>query len=347
VADLGQFLGIDPRNVPGGAGGLDTLLLRLVKQRDDPVPRFAFQRRAAQVAVGFRKAVKRIEDEADEAVQEALRRDWNGIAMQDRDAAIERAVAPIERVASRSRKELLADLEAEGLRMERQTRRSSKRKFQFDIPTVMTGALVLSALRRSASPLGFIEDEYVRRANVARDAARAAITAGVAAGKSSRDVSRDAATAARGAIRNDDYWRDVSMATLNRSRTAALITSYADAGVSGYHVRAQPDACDKCRFIESSSLRTPFSVRRGAEVLSRATEARTPQEVRRASPFLGEGVDASGRRAVFVGSGETRRAIAVVRGDGFESADSPEELSRAGIMLPPFHPRCKCVPVPA
>lgn len=323
------------------------MLLRLLKQDSDPVPRFAFARRAAQAAVRLRKIARDAEDEADEAIQDALRRDWNAMEPGDRDAAIERAIAPIERVAARTRRDLLADLEAESLRVERQTRRASKLRFRFDIPTVMTGALVLSALQRSASVLGFIEGEYVRRANAARDAARAAIVAGIAAGKSSRDVSRDAVAAARGGIRRDDYWRDVAMATLNRSRTAALITSYAEAGVSGYVVRAQPDACDKCRYMESASQASAFSVQRGIDVLREATTARTPEAVRRASPFLGEGVDSSGRRAVFVGSGESRRAIAVVRGQGFADADSSGDLSRAGILLPPFHPRCKCVPVPA
>jgi len=347
VADFACYLGITARNRAGATSGLEPLLLRLMKKEQDPVPRAAFIQRAARAAVGMRKVVKGGEDDADAAVQDALRRDWHGMDEAAREAAIERAVAPIERVATRARRELLADLESESLRMERQTRRSSKARFKFDIPTALTGGLVLAALQRSASVLGFIEGEYVRRADRARDAARSAVAAGLAAGKSSRDVSRVAAAAARGNVQNSDYWRDVAMSTLNRARTAALITSYEEGGVTGYTVRAQPDACAKCRYVDSASRLAPFSVKRGVNALQRATAARTPEDLRRASPFLGEGVDASGRQAIFVGAGESRRAIAVVRGEGFEAGQTSVELAAAGILLPPFHPRCKCVPVPA
>jgi len=108
-------------------------------------------------------------------------------------------------------------------------------------------------------------------------------------------------------------------------------------------MRAFPGACRKCEFMDGQE----FPVSQGVSLLERASNARTVQGVRAAHPFLGEGVDPSGRQAVFVGTGKSRQAIATVSGAAFTDTFSSSQLVGASVMLSPFHPRCRCVPVPA
>lgn len=335
---------------------LDALgVLPLTKQgEEDPLERDEFTRRMVELATALRVAFRRREAATVSEIEQALAQAWSTIPPADRARALRRVARALADAPRPLRRRVLDRVEAAAVLVARRTREGARRRFRFPIDPRLPRGEARQVLGLAASTPGFIEDEYARRAERWGDVAATAVAAGIAAGLADTDIARRLAATARGLLVRPEYFGGVAAAVLNRARTDSLLALYEEVDVRRYEVRAVLDTrtCVKCRFMHGKR----FTIRGGRGLLRRLARLRRVSAIGRANPFLRQGRDAAGRQVIYVpGRRGTRRVVAVVtesaegRADAvgrFAQAWSADRLAEAGVGPPPYHPLCRCVPVP-
>jgi hypothetical protein len=314
-----------------------------VKQ-GDPLSRPEFSRRVAALASAFPRAVGADERRAERLLQERIAVHVAEFGAGERarlEAAVREIVAD---VPSGARRALLSAIEEPSVRMERDARRASVARFRLTAPTALGTPAVAAALRRGVVASQFIPEHFRQRGQSAGASAYNRIAAGLERGEDPAAVAAASADVAAMRMRDTAGWRQVASATLARARSGSMLDTFRDGGVRSYQIHAvrDVDTCDKCWFMHGHTFDVPVGVRALAHTSATRVAA--------LAPFLSEGVDDEGHRAVFapIQGGRKRLAIVQESGSGRFGAAAPDaDLVALGIVAPPFHPGCRCEPVPA
>jgi hypothetical protein len=286
---------------------------------------------------------------------QALDNNWRGLSPSARDEAIDRAaqaLGGVPRVIAVPVTQALSNAGREVVTRAKDTARGF-----YDLPIAGAFDLVDQRVIEHAarSQANYIRDEYGKRVAAASERAREVVASGLADGLDARDIGRRLAPemAALSVRRSESYYQMVASVFAGRARSWGLLSSFEHAGLGEYTVSCVLDAasCNACRLMAEEN----FSVLAAAERYRRASASDDPEAVVRLQPFLGTATNDDGEQAVYYRRGDERRAVARVvesavgqddvRGR-FDRRMTRGAMETAGISMPPFHPHCRCCPVP-
>ena len=336
---------------------LDALgILPLGKQdEENPLDRDEFTRRLLALAATLQRTTSRNEAKAIRDFAELAERDWPDLSAAERGRAIRRLRNVIDRIPVGLRSRMTDRIEVEALRMERRARDAARRKFNLDIPTRAPRPQIARAVRLLRPTFDFVEDEFSRRAERFNDLAALAIAGSISRGAEAKEITERLTREATALIQRPDYYTAVSGAVLNRARTNAVLGAFTEAKIAKYRVVAVLDekTCIKCRFMHN----TIFTVSSGQAILNSVAGASSPQAIARANPFLRQGRDRAGNQIIYIlGPGGSRIVVARVTQNAegtvgergrFGKSMSPQQLAKAKLGPPPYHPICRCDVEPA
>lgn len=331
-------------------------LLPLSKQGDDDVlDRGEFTRRLGALAASLQAILLVEERQAIREIVEILDVDWPQLNARQRGRVLRRAAVVLRNIPQGQGRRLLGRAEAAALLMERRARQAARQRVGLAVQARPRPRDVMQAVRLAAPTPDFIEEEYERRSRAFAGSAAVVVTAALARGRDRTAITESVQSRARVFVDRPDYLEGVAGAVLNRSRTASLLRVYQEVGLRQYEVRSARDAdvCDKCLWMDGTVIPIDQSV----DLLDRVARSRRPSSIARVNPFLREGRDAEGQRIIYVpGTDGARLTLAVVERSGagqadefgrFDRAATATRLTRIGIGPPPYHPRCRCVPIVA
>lgn len=149
--------------------------------------------------------------------------------------------------------------------------------------------------------------------------------------------------------RPPSYWDVVSEAFIGRARSASSITALEDASVETYQLVAVIDevTTDICRHLDGMVFKVS-DARAHIEALNVLENA---EDVKYAAPWVRKGAHADGGKRLFIphADGTTttlakidRSGVGSVTDKGtYSDTKSADELAALGVLVPPFHGRCR------
>jgi SPP1 gp7 family putative phage head morphogenesis protein len=327
-----------------------------VEKAIDPRSENGFLRIVSQVSRALRGVTSEAEKDAVRRAIDRLDVDWphlDGEARRQVVRAANQALAGLPDVVLPKVDEVLG---VEARRVVLGTRASIERDFALKIDSDLSRTDERIAKFVAESQSNFIRDELGRRQANLSAKARQIASDGIAQGLGRDEISRQLAEAFRSttASRNAFYWDVVASAFVNRARSYAEVSSYADAGISHYIVTAVLDevTTEICRFLDGKR----FSVGGAMEQFERVEHLHDPERIKLVQPWLKVGQDSKGNRAIFVPREGRNLRVAIIERSGvgtrddrgaFRSGLSSPRLEAVGVGLPPFHGLCRTSTVPA
>lgn len=323
----------------------------------DPLSERGFLRIVDRVG----KALRGVTGEAEaKAVRRAIDRldvDWPNLSGEARGRVVRAANQALADLPQTILPKVNEVLGVESKRVVRGTREGVIREFGLKIDSDLSRTDERIARWVSESQTNFIRDELGRRQQKLSATARKIASEGIAQGLGRDEISRQLREAFRDttASRNAFYWDVVASAFVNRARSYAEISSYADAGISTYIITAVLDevTTDICRFLDGKH----FSVGGAMAQFERVDKLRDPERIKTEQPWLQVRQDSQGNRAIFV-PGEKRAVRAAIiersaqlqglrdeRG-AFRSGLSGSRLEALSVGPPPYHGLCRTTTVP-
>lgn len=285
---------------------------------------------------------------------EVLDVQWTTLSTRQRDAVLQRAFSKMAGTSGKVVPQVRSILETAGRSIVVGTKRFVGHHHGFEI-TPSLHAVDRAVIDHAASSQAhFIRDEYGRREQALSDLARRVVARGLESGLDNDAIggALQSALTAAGVKRADAYWTMIASVFAGRARTWGTLSSFTEAGIEEYAIEAALDeqTCDVCRFMHGQAFTTAAGVASFAQVAA----AEDPAAVVDLMPFCGVGVAPDGGRALLVGRGEDRSLLASVVESGVGKRDAvgayAGAMSRKGMestgLTCPFHPRCRCIPVP-
>lgn len=242
--------------------------------------------------------------------------------------------------------------EVEGPKLFKTTRSSVIARENIDISASLAQRDLAAEASIRKSQLNFIRDSAGKRAGDLATKAREIVARGNAQGLGTDVIAKDLeARFAAQIARPASYWRVVADSFVGRARTTSQIYSYEDAEIETFEVVAIIDqvTTDQCRFMDGQT----FSVSTGRELLDQLTDLEDPEDVKYANPWVRKGADESGGQRLFVPHADgSTTTIAKIDRSGVGASDdrgvfsggkSSGDLSKLGIVFPPYHGRCRTI----
>jgi SPP1 gp7 family putative phage head morphogenesis protein len=323
----------------------------------DPRSPDGFLRIVDQVARALRRAAQGAEADAVRRVIDQLDVDWPHLTDADRMRIVRAANEAIAGVPPAIMPKVHEVLDLEAGRVVRGTRRSVKQTFSLKISSDFTRTDERIAQFVARSQTNFIRDEYGRRQIAFSEKARQIVSRGIAQGLGRDEISRQLREAFRNTAVNRSafYWDVVASAFVGRARSAAEVSSYAEAGISHYLIVAVLDevTTDICRFLHGKR----FSVGASMAQFARIERLRDPERIKHAQPWLQVRQDRLGNRVIVVPTERGNVRVAVVEDSAerkhakdergrFRSGMSAAKLEAINVGPPPFHALCRSTTVP-
>ena len=323
----------------------------------DPRSSEGFLRIVDQVARALRRAAQGAEADAVRRVIDQLDVDWPHLTDADRMRIVRAANEAIAGVPPAIMPKVHEVLDLEAGRVVRGTRRSVKQKFSLKISSDFTRTDERIAQFVARSQTNFIRDEYGRRQVAFSEKARQIVSRGIAQGLGRDEISRQLREAFRNTAVNRSafYWDVVASAFVGRARSAAEVSSYAEAGISHYLIIAVLDevTTDICRFLHGKR----FSVGASMAQFARIERLRDPERIKHEQPWLQVRQDRRGNRVIVVPTERGDVRVAVVEDSAerkhakdergrFRSGMSAAKLEAINVGPPPYHGLCRTNVVP-
>ncbi len=285
---------------------------------------------------------------------DALDTKWTTLSERQRDSVIRHAVSRVTGVHGNVVPKVRSILRTTGREIVLGTKQVNRERHGLEITPSFHAADTTVIDHAAASQAFFLRDEYGRREQALSALARQVVARSLESGFDNDAIGRalqEALTAA-GAKRTDAYWTMIASVFAGRARTWGTLSSFTEAGIDEYEIEATLDeqTCDVCRFMHGRT----FTTSAGVASFEQVAAAGDPGAVVDLMPFCGVGVAPEGGRALFFGRGEDRALLATVVESGFGKRDAvgtyAEGIRRAAMesagLICPFHPRCRCLPVP-
>lgn len=235
------------------------------------------------------------------------------------------------------------------------TKRGVIKQYKYSIDAAFTVKDERVAKRIVSSQEFFVRDSYGRRAEQASKLARDVIARGADQGLGPRELGKELQTALGSlADRSEAYYRMAAGVFVNKARSYAALSGYADAGIETFKFEAVMDEVTSlvCRYMHGRT----FKVQHALNHFDTVAELDDPEDVKTASPWLAEGVSDEGTPVLYYKDASGDRVhVATVTSDAsgkrddrgsFNSHLDDDELSAAGIMTPPIHGNCRSTVVP-
>lgn len=322
---------------------------------EDVLDRGEFTKRMVALAAALAVVLRGRENAAGRRIARILDRDWPKMTALARGRTLREAARMLQKIPKGAERRLQVRAITAALAMDRRARAAAIQRNNLDVRRHPTPAEENKAGRLARPTDEFIVDEYERRGNVFATTAAIAIGIGLARGQSASDITARVQGRATAALGRDAYLRGVAGAVLNRARNNSLLNVYREAGAGFVQVLSTRSerTCEKCLWIHG----TVFPVSGTFDLMDEVARQRTPAAITETNPFLREGVSDNGDRIIYVpGAFGARHTLGTVlesrqgqvdRVSSFDRAPNPIELLSLGIGLPPYHPDCQCIPVPA
>lgn len=339
------------------AGMLDELLGGVV----EPVTKAielstgkGFDRAVALLAARLRKAAGPADAAA---VRDALRHldiDWAGASRSERSRAVNLAIVAAGKATAIIPAQIRAPFGDVVDDMVRATRQDARRQ-GISIAADFNALDRRIIIHLTNSQGNFVRDEYGRRSEAFGAQARAIVASSLEQGLGRDDIAEELDRAARATFvnRSASYWTVIASAFVGNARSYAQMSSYAEAGIERYRIMAVLDevTTPQCRFLDGKE----FSVGSALDRFEQIENAEEPETIKQLAPWIREGTDEqSGKRVLWIGSGDARTSIAEVSRSGvgarddrgeFRSLVSDKDLDTLGIGFPPYHGRCRTTTV--
>jgi SPP1 gp7 family putative phage head morphogenesis protein len=334
---LGEFLG---------------LRLNKAVDLDDPG---AFDRAVATLAAELRSKTNANDTAAVRSAIKILDVDWKNTTAQGRRDLISRAMDAAARATRNVPKQSSTTFGPAADEIVQATRDHSRRVQNLNIAADFNALdrRIVSHLKKTQA--AFVRDEYGRRLDQFGEEARRIVAEGLEAGLGRDDIAGDLQRAANAALvkKSPFYWEVVAGAFVSNGRSFAQMSSYAEAGIERYIIEAVLDerTTEICRFLHGKT----FSVKDALGRFERIEAMESPEDIKQVQPWVREALDPdTGRKALFVGSGDARIPITEVTRSAFGTRDdrgefrgslSEREMMDLGISFPPYHGLCRTTTV--
>jgi hypothetical protein len=326
------------------------LRVEVTKALDLSTPR-GFDRAVAVLGARLRSATHQSDVAAVRAAVGSLDVDWASTTPTERSRLVSRALVEAKRALAIVPVRIRAPFGEAAESVIRATRSDARLRQGLAI------SAEFNALdRRIAKHIvrfqgNFVRDEYGRRLDALGAQAKAIVARGLEQGLGRADIAGDLERAARSALveRSRGYWETVASAFVGQGRSLAQVSSYAEAGIERYEIVAVLDERTTaiCRLMHGRVVSVEASLRH----FDRVDRLSRPEDVKTALPWAREAVGAeSGNTLLYVNTPRGRVALAEVTRSGVGTRDDRGEfrrvasdaaLTRAGLMWPPFHGRCR------
>lgn len=279
--------------------------------------------------------------------------DWSQLSEQQRDKAIARAMGALAGVPAIVGPKIGSVLAAEGKTLVEQTKRAARDKYSLRIDPTFDAVDHVVIAHAASSQAFYIRNEYGKRVDAFSELARQIVADGLEQGLDKYQIGAALKSALEGtsADRSEAYFRMIASVFAARSRTYATVASFADAGIETTVVSASLDeeTCLTCRFMDGKVI----STRSILDNFRRVAASPDPEDVREIMPFANVGRDDDGQYLYYKKAGE-RVQLARVDESGYGKRDDrgtfsnhvdQNGLEASGCSMP-FHPHCRCEPIP-
>ena len=337
------------REVSGDTGPITKVI--------DPLSEQGFLRTVDRIARALRGVSKEAEADAVRRAIERLDVDWPNLSARGRAQVVRAANQALSNLPAAILPGVDEVLGVESRRVVLGTRSGVKRKFGLKIDADLSRTDERIARFVSESQSNFIRDELGRRQAALSQRARDIASEGIKQGLGRDAIAGQLRDAFRSttANRNAFYWDVVASAFVNRARSLAEVSSYADAGISHYIISAVLDevTTDICRFLDGKRM----SVGTALEQFRSTERLRDPERIKVAQPWLQVRQDRSGNRAIFVPgeNGPTRVAVVEESAElaglkdergSFRAGFGSQRLESVNVGPPPYHGLCRTTTLP-
>ncbi len=233
------------------------------------------------------------------------------------------------------------------------TKKSTFRQLKLPVPIDLSPRDKRVVRFVSKSQSNFVRDEFGRRRKMFSARARHIVSGGLDKGLGSKEISRELnrRLGPTSLARRKPYWDNIASIYANRGRTFSQISSFQEAGIKRYKFEAIMDEATSniCRYMHGKT----FSVDEGIKRIDEVERLRDPEKIRDVQPFVQDGVDDEGKPIMYYGGrapGERRVTVARITESGLGTKDKRgsfsgglknEQLSNAGISMPPLHGKCR------
>lgn len=327
-----------------------------VAKADNPLEPDGFDRIVTSLTRSLAN-VTRVDEAA--ALKTALQRldvDWAALNPLARQRVVDAARAALQEGADKALPKVRERFKVVGSRTIRETRKASVRKFSLAIDVSLSERDRRAEQYVATSPANFVRDQYGRLIEAASERARAVVARGLAEGVGRADIAQRLQDELGDRIvRGTNYWETVAGQYVNQARTFSLLNSFSDAGIERYVWESVIDEAttEECRFFHGQEFTVAGGVAAMEAVL--AASEQDPESVTTVNPWVREGIDATGQRALYVDRGGVREVLARVLESGagqrdgvgrYGDAVSTSRLEAAGIPWPPIHGKCRSTIIP-
>jgi SPP1 gp7 family putative phage head morphogenesis protein len=337
------------------AGAAEELFAALtgitIQKATDPLTPAGYLLISEQVAKRLARAAAGAEAEAIADVIDELGFDWAELSPAAAVAAMKAVNTAIADSYTKRVLPKISDiLQVEGPRVMRGTKSSVIARERIKIATSLSQRDLKAEEALRTSQLNFIRNSAGERADALSQKARELVAAAMAKGLGTDKIGQDLADFFEADIpRPESYWKVVADSFVNRARTASQIYSYAEVGIETFELVAVLDevTTDICRMLDGKT----FSVATAGKLLDSLADLDDPEKVKYAQPWVRKGKDENGHTHLYVPHADgTLTSIAKIDRSGvgslndrgtYSKALSEAELAGLGVLIPPFHGRCR------
>lgn len=312
-----------------------------------------------QLAEALSRSTRDTEVEILNRAMDALDVDWRSLTREQRQAvaaASREALSPAIREIIQP---VTATLQVQGTGVMNGARESVREaapatlQGQIDLSLTQRDQVVLDALVRAEGM--YITDEYGRRSVEHGLTASQIVENGIANGLGTNEIAEElhARLGSEATLRRSEhYWRVIASNFANRARTYSALSTMDQAGIQNYIFEAVLDerTTDQCAYLHGKR----FSVKSGLkqyEAVQVATQLGDPEAIRDIQPWVRVGRDEDGNKILYTQDREGNRQLVAQVDESrvgtrdevgsFSRGMSVDELTNAGITMPPLHGLCR------
>lgn len=346
-----------------GREAADGLLEFLAKAKKPPIttPK-GFDAVVIQTLQAIKAEVAGPQADALRVFLQGLEQDWVGMSVVARRKAVDKAAKSWLAVSRRGTPPAVGKvLAAKGVDIVTQTKSAlGKKKKKQSIGPSFSLADEAAVEFLAKSQVNYVRDMLGKRSGVLSDIARAVVADGLKNGHDSRTIGaalKENFSTTSVAGKNDNYWRLLSGVFVARARTWSTLSSFQEAGISGFQVEAILDevTSEVCRYMHGKI----FHVGAAMSSLIQSESANDPESVKDSQPWLSVArtgnPDDKEERALFFKQGGAKHAVAIIDEPGVGKKDvvgkyqplmNDSKLQSSGISSPPYHGHCRTTLVP-
>lgn len=287
---------------------------------------------------------------ASTAARKFLKQNWPDLSKTEVKEMITQATARIKSVPLRSVKGINKVIAVQSDRVMVGARTAAIQRHALNIGATLTSPDIASIQAAQKTSVAWLTNEYGTRATQFERIARGIVEGGLQQGLGRDEISRDLLQQFNRSLsgRSESYFNVYAGALVDRSRSRAELSSYAESSITKCIAQSVLDEAttEYCRWVHGKVI----DVQEATQIMDAAEQpGMSVDEMKQANPWVRMGVDKDGARTAFVNGPQGRADLFRVASPGagtqspgsYSTLPGGKSLGDNGIGMPPYHGRCR------